>query len=176
MVKRVFKEILNLVMVTLLCFVFMFFVAFFVNENNSKLSFLLSNGTIYPLSIVWELFFVISYVLVFRRDLDVDRERYLEGHKFDAKAEMKDYFDSLGKLHLILFAIVGATSYIGRVVKIGKLDYFGLPAVTSMPMAGFFVNYASGIFGLICHVILIPPAVLLTKRLHYKRIIKKSLG
>lgn len=176
MVKRVFKEILNLVMVTLLCFVFMFFVAFFVNENNSKLSFLLSNGTIYPLSIVWELLFVLSYILVFRRDLDVDRERYINEQRFNVKAEMKDYFDSLGKLHLILFMIVGAIAYIGRIVKIGKLDYFGFPAVTSMPMAGFFVNYASGILGLICHLILIPPAVLLTKHLHYKRMTKKSLG
>ncbi len=172
MAKRVLIEILKLTLVTILTLVIMVCIVSFLQDDG------IGGTAAEPLlMILWELIYVFCYVIIFKKSLYNNFQNYSEKPQFDAKRKLKEHFNSIGKIHLILFAVIAAISYLGAFIKIGDINYFGTVATMVLPIAGIFgrKGFSVGMLGLLCHVILIPPSMLLAQYIHHKRMIKKSL-
>ena len=173
MVKRVVLDILKLVLVSFVSLTAMGIIVSFLQDDQ------IGGTAAEPLlMILWELIFVFFYTVFYKKSLYNDFINYSEKPPFDARETLRRYFNLHGKRHLIIFSVIAAISYFGVRLKIDGINVLGVLSTMAMPIAGIIgrTGRSLGVCGLLSHIALIPPSMLLAQFIHHRRMIKKSLS
>ena len=162
MIKKFLSGAFKMLLCFILYFVFMYVFVFIITNN--EINALNKIGVFYPASLIFELFCLFSYFIVFKKSIKGN----VENDKFIAKNELMDYYNAIGKYHLIFYS---AFFVIGIVCTALSLNV-GAILTLIIPLTGVFADYMSIlgiIMGYIIHILALSGIVLAVRYIAYKK-------
>ena len=160
--KKSLSVVLKMILCTLVYFVFMYI--FMLYEIGTDA--LTKKGIFYPASIIFEMFALISYMLVFKKNI---KKTYDEGVKFEWKEDLKEYYFDIGKSHLIFYSIFFA---FGVICALFSLDLGQVFIIITIPLSGIFAGsfvILGMIIGYVLHILAIAYLVILIRLINYRK-------
>ena len=161
-IKRGVFVVLKMLLCILVYFAFMYIFMLFANGTDA----LTKKGIFYPASIIFEMFALIAYMLVFKKNI---KKKNYEDARFELKEELKEYYSDIGKSHLIFYSIFFV---FGVICSLFSLDVGQVLIIIIIPLSAIFADrlmILGMVIGYLFHIMALAYLVIFKRFIDYRK-------